>query len=710
MYPLKQSSALTVPFFAHDVNGDGVTGLVDAGFTKRISKNGAAFGAMTVTITEMENGWYSLPLSTAHTDTLGILTISISHGSAKRVNIQFRVHARINDDYAYPAVSGRSSAIDASGRHLADVDTIKSQAVTASGGITFPAATLASTVNITAASGIAVSSLGANVITAASINAAALNGKGDWNIGKTGYSLLATTGLGNQTANITGNLSGSVGSVTAGVTVTTNNDKTGYSLTQAFPTNFASLSITAAGLVTLAPVTHTGAVIPTVSAVTGLNAANLDAAVSTRLPTSSYVAPDNAGIAANGTAIAGVQADTDDIQTRLPAALVGGRMDSSVGAVAANAITAAAIATDAVDADALATDAVNEIVNAIPNAPAGASAINVRADGFVLTTGVETGTFADTHTLNGVFHQLDDTLDVIDGYYTFNVGLDGVPVGVSFSANVQSTNDTITVSGWKWETSTWEEVGTIPGSGSTALQDFTFPLFVAHAGKGADLGKVRVRVSILSGGTNPHLDVDLLFVSYSVIPISNVLHSGGVASATPTTLVLDATGPTGDTLFPALVMVTSPTGVSQSRRAESYTGATKTFVVATPWTVTPDSTYTVKVFSWASVRVSDIDTSPKNEIRDAILPPKNAAFADVEFLMVDSTDHVTPKTALTITATRSIDGGAFGAKDAGTIIAEVGNGVYQIDIAAADMNGKIITWRFTAAGADDRFLTIVTGG
>ena len=35
----------------------------------------------------------------------------------------------------------------------------------------------------------------------------------DWNVGKTGYSLTATTGLGAQTANITGNLSGSVGSV-----------------------------------------------------------------------------------------------------------------------------------------------------------------------------------------------------------------------------------------------------------------------------------------------------------------------------------------------------------------------------------------------------------------------------------------------------------------------------------------------------------------
>jgi hypothetical protein len=34
----------------------------------------------------------------------------------------------------------------------------------------------------------------------------------DWNVGKAGYSLTATTGLGAQTANITGNLSGSVGS------------------------------------------------------------------------------------------------------------------------------------------------------------------------------------------------------------------------------------------------------------------------------------------------------------------------------------------------------------------------------------------------------------------------------------------------------------------------------------------------------------------
>lgn len=45
--------------------------------------------------------------------------------------------------------------------------------------------------------------------------------------------------------------------------------------------------------------------------------------------------PAGASLAAD---VAAVQADTDNIQTRLPTALVGGRMDSSVGAVAAGAI------------------------------------------------------------------------------------------------------------------------------------------------------------------------------------------------------------------------------------------------------------------------------------------------------------------------------------------------------------------------------------
>jgi len=79
---------------------------------------------------------------------------------------------------------------------------------------TFPSGTVANTTNITGGTITTATNLTnlpaitANWLTGAGIAASAFNGKGDWNIGKTGYSL-----------------------------------------TQAFPTNFASLSVTAGGLV-----------------------------------------------------------------------------------------------------------------------------------------------------------------------------------------------------------------------------------------------------------------------------------------------------------------------------------------------------------------------------------------------------------------------------------------------------------------------------
>lgn len=85
---------------------------------------------------------------------------------------------------------------------------------------------------------------------------------------------------------------------------------------------------------------------------------------------------------------------------------------------------------------------------------------------------------------------------------------------------------------------------------------------------------------------------------------------------------------------------------------------------------------------------------------------KNTALNNFEFLLVDSTDHVTPKTLQTVTATRSIDGAAFGA--CANAVAEVSSGIYKINLAASDLNGDVITFRFTAAAADDRLITIKT--
>ena len=224
-----------------------------------------------------------------------------------------------------------------------DVETIKTQAVTAAAGVTFPTS-IASPTNITAGTITTVTNLTnlpaitSNWITAAGIAASALNGKGDWNIGKTGYALTATTGLGNQTANITGTLSGSVGSVTGAVgsvtgsvgsvtgavgSVTGNVGGSVASVTGAVGSVTANVNAVlingahggAAATMTLGgagglTATHTGnttgsvgsvtgavgsvtgavgSVTGSVGSVTGLTAANLDAAVSSRM--ASYTQP-----------------------------------------------------------------------------------------------------------------------------------------------------------------------------------------------------------------------------------------------------------------------------------------------------------------------------------------------------------------------------------------------------------------------------------
>ena len=83
----------------------------------------------------------------------------------------------------------------------------------------------------------------------------------------------------------------------------------------ATPTN-----ITAATGIVLSGVTHTGAVIPTVSAVTGLTAANLDAAVSSRMatyaqPTGFLAASFPASIASPTNITAGVITTATNVTT-----------------------------------------------------------------------------------------------------------------------------------------------------------------------------------------------------------------------------------------------------------------------------------------------------------------------------------------------------------------------------------------------------------
>jgi hypothetical protein len=85
---------------------------------------------------------------------------------------------------------------------------------------------------------------------------------------------------------------------------------------------------------------------------------------------------------------------------------------------------------------------------------------------------------------------------------------------------------------------------------------------------------------------------------------------------------------------------------------------------------------------------------------------KNQALNNFVFLMVDANDHVTGKTGLSITATRSLDGGSFAA--CANAATEIASGLYKINLAASDLNADVVALRFTGTGADATIVKVKT--
>jgi len=113
-----------------------------------------------------------------------------------------------------------------------------------------------------------------------------------------------------------------------------------------------------------------------------------------------------------GKILADIRVDTEDIQSRLPAALVSGRMDASVGAMAANVLTASA----------LATDAVTEVAGATADA-------------------VWDEAYAD-HTVAGSFGKSMDILRKANYVTEGSVAAGGTPTTTSFRTNLTEPDGT----------------------------------------------------------------------------------------------------------------------------------------------------------------------------------------------------------------------------------------------------------------------------
>ncbi len=109
-----------------------------------------------------------------------------------------------------------------------------------------------------------------------------------------------------------------------------------------------------------------------------------------------------------------LMADTNDIQTRLPAALVGGRMDASVGAMAAGVLTATAIAADAITDAKVASDVTIASVSGAVGSVTGLTASDVGA--IKAKTDTLPSDPADASDIAASFTSVASTLTTIAGY------------------------------------------------------------------------------------------------------------------------------------------------------------------------------------------------------------------------------------------------------------------------------------------------------
>lgn len=97
-------------------------------------------------------------------------------------------------------------------------------------------------------------------------------------------------------------------------------------------------------------------------------------------------------------------------------------------------------------------------------------------------------------------------------------------------------------------------------------------------------------------------------------------------------------------------------------------------------------------------RTLNVDTAGAVKIQTTL--KVSQALPDFGFTMTDSTNHNPITTSPTVTATRSIDGGAFAACTNSAAELSAGTGSYVIDLSATDMGGASVMLRFTATGCD----------
>lgn len=317
------------------------------------------------------------------------------------------------------------------------------------------------------------------------------------------------------------------------VIVTTNNDKSGYSISGTKTTLDALNDIAATEVVSSGAINTSGGAVSTVTSVTNTTSANV---VSISGDT---VAADNLESQYDGTG------------------LIGDNYPSSQKQVSSLAV--------------------------------GAGGISTTVGSVTVTTGTQVGTFNNTFALDSAYHTINPVGGVTDFYYEFNVGNNGVGTEIQWDGYSQSNNDTTPVYGWNWVSSSWVQIGSILGANGTTRVSRSYTLTSSMTGTGANAGKVRFRFqSTNADNTN----TDRILCQYTALPEQAfVLHSGVAQGGGTNYIDMDATASViNDFYIHSRVIITDGLGKEQENIITNYDGTTKRATVKYAWFINPDTT------------------------------------------------------------------------------------------------------------------------
>lgn len=336
-------------------------------------------------------------------------------------------------------------------------------------------------------------------------------------------------------------------------------------------------------------------------------------------------APAGASVSADVAAVkvdtAAILVDTGTtLDARIPAALVGGRMDASVGAMAANVMTAAAAAADLTTElqNGLATAAaLTTIDGKIDTIDTNVDSIlaDTGTDGVVVAAGSKTGYALSTSGNEAVADQVWD--EAASGHVasgSFGQRLNLIRAGTAQAGD--ATHITLDAS-------------------ASAVNDFynNQQIFIT-AGTGAGQGRIisdyvgATKVAeVATWATNPSSDSVFVITPFGSIPgasaptagevadavwdeprgdhvaadsfgqASAVLRSGTAQAGGASTITLDASASATNDLYNYnMISIIAGTGAGQSRQITDYVGSSKVATVGIAWAVNPSSDSVFLIF------------------------------------------------------------------------------------------------------------------